>query len=44
MENINQPELTPEQEEQLWMEHYEQVMDYEEEKAQHLRWYYLVTN
>jgi len=44
MENINQPELTPEQEEQLWMEHYEQVMDYKEEKEQHLRWYYLVTN
>jgi hypothetical protein len=44
MENINQPELTPEQEEQLWMEHYEQVMDYEEERDKHLRWYYLVTN
>lgn len=44
MENTHQPELTPEQEEQLWMEHLEQVMEYEEEMAKHLRWYYLVTN
>ncbi len=36
--------MTTEQEEQLWMNHYEQMLDYEDEKAKHLRWYYLVTN
>ena len=44
MEKTYQPELTPEQEEQLMMEHYEQEIYQEEEMAQHLRWYYLVTN